>query len=246
MIKKIKTLIKEFRGRLEENNKLLKEIEWAHIYHDSIRDNEELQKLSLKIGRWAGNYSFFFLVHRILKDFEPKKIVEFGLGESSKFISTYNHSIGNKLEHIVIEQDDNWATTFNQSFPNKNIIIQHHPLQKKTVMEHEYNGYENIESIPTDADFYLIDGPFGSAHYSRYDILHVLEKIKLDHEFVLVLDDYNRKGEQDTAKAILKMFKEKGRNIYFSERYYGDLSRYTGKKSQFILATEKYRHILTV
>lgn len=238
ILKRVKAILDDFRGRLDENKNLLKEIEWAHIYHDSIRDNEELQKLSLKIGRWAGNYSFFFVVHRILKDFQPQKIVEFGLGESSKFISTYNRSIGNKHEHIVVEQDDKWAAIFNNSFPNENISIRHHPLQKKTVKEHGYNGYKNVDNIPTDADFYLIDGPFGSPHYSRYDILYVLKKIKLDHEFIFVLDDYNRKGEQDTAKAILQMFKEKGKEVFFTQ--------FEGGKSQFVLVTEKYKYVLSV
>src|SRR5690554_6195752 len=101
MIKKrIKAILDDFRLRLDDNKKLLQENEWANIYHDSIRGNDELQQLSLKIGRWAGNYSFFFLVHRILKDFKPKKIVEFGLGESSKFISSYNKSVNNFHHHI--------------------------------------------------------------------------------------------------------------------------------------------------
>lgn len=238
IIRKIKSLLNEFRGRLDENKNLLKEIEWANIYHDSIRDNDELQKLSLKIGRWAGNYSFFFVLHRILKDFQPQKIVEFGLGESSKFISTYNRSIGNPHEHIVIEQDESWAILFNKSFANENITVQHHPLQRKAIKSHEYNGYENIENIPTDADFYLIDGPFGSPHYSRYDILYVLKKIKLDHEFIFVLDDYNRIGEQETAEEILKMFKEKGKQVYSS--------KFEGGKSQFMVVTEKYKYALSV
>lgn len=238
IIRKIKSLLNEFRGRLDENKNLLKEIEWANIYHDSIRDNDELQKLSLKIGRWAGNYSFFFVVHRILKDFQPQKIVEFGLGESSKFISTYNRSIGNPHEHIVIEQDESWATLFNKSFPNDNIIIQHHPLQKKTIKGHEYNGYESIENIPTDADFYLIDGPFGSTHFSRFDIFYILEKMDTDKEFILILDDYNRKGEQETATEILKMFEDKGKKVFSG--------KYDGNKSQFIVVTEKYKYALSV
>src|SRR5690554_2933130 len=238
IIKKIKSLLNEFRDRSDDNKKLLQEIEWANIYHDSIRDNEELQKLSLKIGRWAGNYSFFFLVHRILKDFQPQKIVEFGLGESSKFISTYNRSIGNKHKHIVIEQDDNWTRIFNEAFLNENINIYHHPLQKKTVKGYEYNGYEKAEEIPSNADFYLIDGPFGSPNYSRYDILYVLQRIKPEKEFVLVLDDYNRIGEQETAEEILKLFKEKGRQVYSSS--------IEGGKSQFVLVTEKYKYVLSV
>lgn len=238
IIRKIKSILNEFRERLDENNKAIKEVEWAHIYQDSIRDNEDLQKLSLKIGRWAGNYSFFFLLHRILKDFQPQKIVEFGLGESSKFISTYNKSLGNSFEHVVIEQDDNWVNIFNQSFQNTNISIQYHPLLKKMVKNVEYNGYENVENIPKDADVYLVDGPFGSPRFSRFDIFHVLDNIDYEKEFILVLDDYNREGEKDTADEILKMFKTKGKDVYYT--------RYEGNKAQFILVTEKYKYVLSV
>jgi hypothetical protein len=238
IIRKIKTLLSEFRERLDENKNLIKEVEWANIYHDSIRDNDELQKLSLKIGRWAGNYSFFFLVHRILKDFQPQKIVEFGLGESSKFISAYNRSIGDFHEHIVIEQDNNWENIFNDSFPNDNIKIQYQPLQKKKIHGFEYNGYENIEKIPSDADLYIVDGPFGSPNYSRYDILHVLEEVDHSKEFILVFDDYNRKGEQETANDILKMFEAKNKKVYFI--------KYEGSKAQFVLVTEKYKYVLSL
>lgn len=239
MIKnKIKTILGRFRGPVEENNKLLKEIEWANVYHDSIRDNEDLQKLSLKIGRWAGNYSFFFLVHRILKDFQPKKIVEFGLGESSKFISTYNSSNANLCEHVVIEHDIEWVRIFNDSFQNNNIHIQHHDLSKKKINGYEYNGYDNVKDIPADADFYLIDGPFGSPNYSRYDILSVLERIRPEQEFILILDDFNREGEQQTAIQILNMFESKGKQVFSV--------KYEGVKAQFVLVTEKFRYVLSL
>jgi hypothetical protein len=78
MIKKIKQLIKENREFNRQRISHLKEIEWAHIYHDSIRGIEWIQGLSLNIGRWAGNYSFFYVLNRILMDYKPKNILELG------------------------------------------------------------------------------------------------------------------------------------------------------------------------
>ena len=89
MISKIKSLIRENRARQKKILSQTRELEWAHIFHDSIRGKECLQNLPLNIGRWAGNYSLFYLLNRILMDYKPKSILEFGLGESSKFISTY-------------------------------------------------------------------------------------------------------------------------------------------------------------
>ncbi|GAL81813.1 hypothetical protein JCM19274_372 [Algibacter lectus] len=63
MFKKIKNFInailKDNNGRHQQNNLHLKELEWANIYHDSIRGKNALQNLPLNIGRWAGNYTFF-------------------------------------------------------------------------------------------------------------------------------------------------------------------------------------------
>ena len=75
-----------------------------------------LENLPLNIGRWAGNYSFFYALHRILKDGQPTSILELGLGESSKFISTYldNHLLSSF--HTIIEQDISWMNNFKNTF----------------------------------------------------------------------------------------------------------------------------------
>lgn len=238
MLKRIRTLVRENYQNHVLTHRLAHENIWAHTYHDSIRDNPELQNLSLKVGRWAGTYSFFYILHRILKEYEPEKIVEFGLGESSKFISTFNHSIGNKLEHITIEQDGNWKNIFNQQFEQNNIDIKVHPLQVKKHLEYEYNGYENIENVPTDADFYIVDGPFGSKRFSRYDIINVIQNFSQEKEFILILDDYQRIGEQDTSKEIIKTLKIK--NIEINHRVY------KGIQDQFVVATNKYKYSLSL
>ena len=60
------------RKILDQNEELL----WAEIYHDSIRGKGELENLSLNIGRWAGNYSFFYVLHRILDTWKPGRILD--------------------------------------------------------------------------------------------------------------------------------------------------------------------------
>ncbi|MEZ0130278.1 hypothetical protein AB9T88_11140, partial [Flavobacterium sp. LBUM151] len=66
MIRRIKQLIKENKERqnriIAQNEELL----WASVFHDSIRGKKGIEDLSLNIGRWAGNYSFFYVLNRIL------------------------------------------------------------------------------------------------------------------------------------------------------------------------------------
>ena len=65
IIRKIKNLINEFRVKDEklrlENESLkdeIAELEWAHIFHDTIKDRNWLKSVSISPGRWAANYSF--------------------------------------------------------------------------------------------------------------------------------------------------------------------------------------------
>lgn len=238
MFRKIKSILQEFRNHNATLVRHTKELEWAHIYHDSIRGNEALDKLSLKVGRWAGNYSFFYLVHRILKDFKPKKIVEFGLGESTKFISTYNKSMGDFHEHFVVEHDENWMKVFNASFNLDNFSININPIISRQKDGNSYNSYSNLKDIPSDADFYIVDGPFGSKRFSRYDIVEIVKNFKPDHEFIILMDDANRPGELETGKEIMQSLHAKG--IKYSSM------EFEGLKTQLVIVSESYKYVLTV
>lgn len=237
-IKTIKSIINDYYKNEVENKRLLLEIEWAHRYHDSIRGNEEIKGLGLNIGRWAGNYSFFFVLHQILINYSPKKIIEFGSGESTKFISSYNKSVDNLHTHIAIEHDKDWIENLKNKMKYHNYDIIHNPLTEKEKNGHKYNGYQNIDDIPTDGDLYIVDGPFGTEHFSRYDIVYIINKMKPNQQFILIFDDYNRKGEQETGQEVFNLLKEK-KIIHYHHVY-------KGKKDQLIIGTERYKHIVTL
>ncbi len=235
----IKEKIKNLLGR---NNQLEiirqnKELEWAHIYHDSIRDKEWLKNLSLNIGRWAGNYSFFYVLNRVLNDYRPKKILEFGLGESSKVISTYLEHYLINSDHTIIEQDDNWRNHFNNHFKlSYRSLVHILPIQNNIVKGFETKGYKGIEEYVTEKyDLYIVDGPFGSINYSRYDIINIVKKLSKNDECIIILDDYNRKGEKQTFVDLIKIFKEKDMEVY--------QSIYEGTKSVAVIGTKKYQFI---
>lgn len=247
ILKKIKTLIKEFRIRDEslklqiEDLKLQNsELEWAHIYHDTIKDKIWLKDLAVSPGRWAVGYSFLYILARILSDYKPKRILEFGLGESTKVISSFleNNLVNSK--HCILEQDSEWVNIFNSRFslsPNSELIYL--PLVTKEIKGYHVNSYDGIEEKVNGVfDLYVVDGPFGSAHFSRYDICKIIEELEPCNEFIIIIDDYNREGEKQTVKEIIKTFEKKGIKIY--------TGIYTGTKSQIILATEKYRFSISM
>lgn len=56
------------------------ELNWANIFHDTIKGKLHLNELGLSPGRRAANYSMLYLMACILNDYKPKRILEFGLG----------------------------------------------------------------------------------------------------------------------------------------------------------------------
>lgn len=240
MIQRIKQLIRENKSRqkaiIAQNEELL----WASVYHDSIRGKKGIEDLPLNIGRWAGNYSFFYVLNRILSDYQPKGILEFGLGESSKFISTYLDNYLLDSEHVIIEQDANWAAIFKNKFTfSTRSIIKVLPLIKKKYKNFEYNGYQDVEKdIDSKFDLYIIDGPFGSPNYSRFDIYSLAEKLTAQDEFIIIMDDYDRIGEQETTKELLSLFAKNNITLYQAV--------YNGVKSVKVIGTEKYKYIASL
>ena len=185
MFQRVKNLIKEYRRDRNEIKSKLDEIEWANIYHDSIRGIDFLKNQSINIGRWSGNYSFFYVLNRILNDYKPKKILEFGLGESSKFIASYIKNYLKDSTHLIIEQDLEWAKAFEAKYnlPN-NSKISIHPLQKKVINGFETNVYSDLDEITSQKfDLYLVDGPLGSQNYSRFQIVELIEKHVTAHYY---------------------------------------------------------------
>jgi len=237
MFKKIKLLIQENREFHNKELLQLNELEWAHIYHDSIRGKTWLENLPLNIGRWAGNYSFFYVLNRVLNDFQPKHILEFGLGESSKFVTAF---LENKLinsSHLIIEHDENWYKSFKNNFDlSERTTVEICPLSKRNVLNYEVNTYLGLKNVVKQKfDLYIIDGPFGSFHYSRYDIVELAKEFKINDEFIIIIDDYQRKGEKETVQKLFELFKKKSIPIYSGE--------YSGNKSVKVLATRKFKSV---
>lgn len=240
MFKIFKDLLLQNNRILKSNNKLLREIEWAHIYHDSIRGKTALENLSLNVGRWAGNYAFFYVLNRILFDYRPGKIIEFGLGESSKFISTYIDNYNVNSFHIIVEQSDEWKIQFLQKFTlSKTSEIKVFEMIDKDVKDCVTNGYKNIEILNSQKfDLYVIDGPFGSPSYSRYDIVELASNFRSDDEFIILFDDYQRKGEKESALELLKTLEKNNIKIYSYV--------FEGGKSLMVIATERYKNITSI
>lgn len=244
LLNKLKGLIKFNQAQnqciIEQNQEIIlqnKEIIWAQIFHDSIKGKPVLEKLPLNIGRWAGNYTLFYVLFRILNDFRPKKILELGLGESSKFISTFIQTYLKNSTYLIIEQDEIWKNNFVENFDvsdNTEIFVT--PLKIENVNGEKVKVYSSFNNcLKQKFDFYLIDGPHGSNRYSRYDAFKLAERLTPEDNFILLIDDYEREGEKETADLIQLKFQEKKIEFYKAE--------FTSLKSILIIASKKFKNV---
>ena len=235
----IQKLIKKIKHLFKTQDEILlysKELEWAHNFHDSIRGITYVENLNLNIGRWAGGYAFFYILNRILNDYQPKNILEFGLGESSKLISKYIEFNLISTKHTILEQSIDWKNSFCSRFVlSKSSQVEICEQISKKVKGFEVNSYSNLGSfVNIKYDLYIVDGPIGSPNYSRYDIIELVQNLGSEDEFIIIMDDYDRKGEKETTNELLTLFKEKNLTIFHKI--------YVGKKSIAVLATKKYKY----
>lgn len=236
MIKRLIELIRENRRNQKDILRYSQELNWKNVFRDSIRGKDRLEKLPLNIGRWGCNYAFLYTMNRILEDFSPKRILELGLGESTKFISTFLEMKILDCHHLVIEQDQNWKNFYIQ---NNDILrkteIKICPIVKRYVKGFETNVYKGFDKLITQKfDLYIVDGPIGTKHFSRYDILSIGRSLEIGDEFIIVVDDYERLGERETIEDLRKVFEIKNIDTYETVYY--------GLKQILIIASEKYKY----
>src|SRR5690606_2190089 len=163
---------------------------------------------------------------------------EFGLGESSKFVSAFLDNYLTQSSHLVVEQNREWFENFTANFKlSKNTKVKICNSISKNVKGIETNSYENIDELTdTKFDLYIVDGPIGSAHYSRYDIVELSKAFTSEDDFIIIMDDYNRLGEQETVADLLNMLKERGIQVHKEV--------YSGSKSVMLITTDRYKYLI--
>ena len=235
MINRIKSLIQENRQRQQKIFLRTRELEWAQFFSDSIKGKDYLQNLSINRGTYAGNYSFLYVLNRILMDYKPSSILELGLGETSKLISTYLDNYLLDSKHVILEHSEEWINNFKQRFTlSERSRIELVDLEEIEIRSNKTKIYKNFDNFSKEKfDLYIIDGPKGSKRFSRFNIAEQAKTFNNEDEFIIIIDDYNRRGEQETAQAVLEVLKTKGIEIFTKS--------YQGVTSQLVISSKKYK-----
>ena len=216
--------INEILCNTQEAVKKANEVIWGQIFNNTITESKWLVDKTFSPGRWAAGYQFLYVLYRALNEMKPKKILELGLGQTTRMIAQYAAADGQVL-HRVVEHDAEWAGFFKRDFavsPQTEIIQL--PLIKKRYQGEKLYAYQDFKKTLANNkfDFISIDGPFGflSKEYARMDILELLPNC-LEKSFVIMIDDYDRAGEQHTIN-LIKQILDKASISYAFGKYEGE------------------------
>lgn len=237
------TKIKYLKNGLVENMKTSKEILWAEIFNSTINKSKWFNE-SISPGRWAVGYPFLYVLYRILDEVKPNKVLELGLGQSSKLTCSYtNFNKGRDIFHCIIDHDEGWENFFTNGneelFKDKNSEIIIIPLETVNYEKSEVIRYKNFkESIPEEKwDLILVDAPFGSDGFSRIDVLDLIPQ-NLADTFAILIDDCEREGELNTCEKIEEKLSKN--NIVWQEGIY------SGAKDMKIIVSEDLKFLCTL
>ena len=213
---------------LENQNEILnlqRENLIAQRFNDSIQDSEWLKYRSFSPGGWAVDYGFLYVLFKSLNYMKPSKVIEFGLGQSSKMIHQYASYY--QTDAITIEHDQEWVEFFQKDkqgdYPVNIRLMDLEMISYKGAETRTYAGIDDC-CAGKKYDLIVVDGPFGSDHYSRSQVIH-LAKDNFAKTFCVIMDDTNRIGEKETLSELFSSLDD--RNIEYCHRTYKSIKSFT-------------------
>jgi len=187
---------------------------WAETFNNVISGSTWLKNTAFSPGRWAVGYPVLYVMYRVLNEAHPKRILELGLGQSTRMIGQYAANYED-VEHIVVEHDPEWIAFFKNDFElsERTEILQ---------LDREMVPYKEAEAVRVfkgfrealagkKFDFIFIDAPLGGdmPQYARIDVLGLLSEC-LSEDFAVLIDDFDRRGEKRTFYAMKDILMKNG------------------------------------
>lgn len=219
--------------------KIQRENYYANLFNDSIKESQWFIHKSISPSGWALNYASIYFLYRVLDKMRPQNILEFGLGQSSKLIYQYVDFF-KETAAITYEHDKKWIDFFkneNSSFYDINIYLAE--VEKTHYNQEQTISYKNNcnELKGQKFDLILVDGPNGSEHYSRSQILNIIPDCLLS-SFCIMLHDSERSGEKETIRELLNIMDKHG--IKYCT------NTIPSNKDMFVVCSEDLRFLNTI
>ncbi len=231
MIMTTETLLEQKPDQMAERMARLEaradELIWAATFQSVTAKSSWFRNKSLAPGRWALGYPALYILYRVLNEMRPKNILELGLGQSTRMIAQYAaHYKG--VRHTVVEHDKDWVAFCKKDMrlsEKSDIVLLGREMVpfRKAQSVRVFSGFADTFRKQS-FDFICIDAPFGGdmKEYARVDVLGLMPQI-LKKSFVLLLDDFERPGEQHTARAMEETLDAHG--IAYAKGVYSGLKK---------------------
>ncbi len=201
----------------------LKELTYAHLLHDGIKESSWLKNQTFDLHNWAANYSFIYLLFRILDKIEPRNILEFGLGQTTKLTTQYIVYKSPEAYLNVCEHSLDWIKIYQPELPkHEHIRINHLELEYFEYRRKKNDKYAGLLELLGDQKFDLIivDGPVGGGkNLPRSNVVDLICHENLSEDFVIIFDDAGRAGEKNTIRRTQAALRKKAIAFQTFERF---------------------------
>lgn len=141
----------------------------------------------------AANYSLLYVLLRANTELPVGNVIELGIGQSTLLLDALGAA------GVSVEHDEKWVEILQSKVSRRKIA--HAPLTRASVHGRDTQVYSIEPGMK--ANLVLIDGPQGKPRFSRWGALKLLDEV-LEDDFLVIVDDVDRRGEQDLALEIMK------------------------------------------
>ncbi len=233
-------------------NNIQNDLYYSAIFNQVTMGSEWLKDKSFAPGHMAVDYCYLYTMYRALDFFRPTNILDIGLGQTTRMFAQYEkwmngrENTGN-VQLVSVEHDLNWTDfvvrqyNFTHEIHLFKLLISVPYQLAKDIVEKRANIYDGlgtwlIQKAPFD--FVSVDGPFMNHGYSRPQIIELAKDGMLKDNFVIMVDDMEREGEEKTVELLLAKLKANREKVY--------VKIYNGAKKHCLITTEKYKFLTSL
>lgn len=178
--------------------------------------------------RSAANYSLLYLILRVVTELPVRRVLEFGCGQTTLLLDDLARC--RALEVSSIEHDPIWAGRVQKKVAHQ--VVQA-PLVERAIRGVDCRTYDMVpQDLGGPMDLMIVDGPVGRHRRSRWGVLEYVEAL-LARDFVIIFDDAQRKGEQDTIAAVITLLEGRGIDLAYATT--------RSLRTQFLIAAGSFR-----
>ena len=211
------TRIADIRDNLRHKMGLVRRIMWRYgelnpaleiVYRDLfVRDLRSvgIEDIFYPVGG-AASHGLLYLLLRTMREFEVGSVLELGAGQSTLLFHAARTRLRRDMDVTTVEHDAEWAARVRSQVSHP---VVHAPLVRVSSDGKDIRYYSG-GFVPADKRFNLvvIDGPPAHAaeqRFARIGALTLLPAI-LATDFMLVVDDAEREGEDYLVARLAEMF----------------------------------------